>query len=56
MPGPEQPPRDSCSFLCSPELLDRIDTLARENNVNREEAIRQLVYIGLGEIDTDPRE
>lgn len=52
----ENPPQDSCSFLCSPELIDRIDTIAQQNNVNREEAVRQLVYIGLGEITTDPVE
>lgn len=52
MSGPDEPARDSCSFLCSTELIDRIDSLARENDVNREEAVRQLVYIGLGEVDS----
>lgn len=52
----ENPPQDSCSFLCSPELIDRIDDLARQNDVNREEAVRQLVYIGLGEVNNSPTE
>jgi|GEM_PF-2126389 len=50
------PSRVRCSFLCRQEVLDRIDRLARENNVDREEAVRQLVTIGLDEVNSETSE
>jgi len=53
MSSHDTPSQDSCSFRCSPELIDRIDAIAREHDVNRDEAVRQLVYIGLGQVDSN---
>lgn len=50
------PSRVRCTFLCRQEVVDRIDSLARENNVDREEAVRQLVCIGLEEVNSDSSE
>ncbi|MFB6104827.1 MAG: ribbon-helix-helix domain-containing protein [Halobacteriaceae archaeon] len=50
------PSRVRCSFHCRPELIDRIDRLARENNVDRSEAVRQLVTIGLDEVNSGTSE
>lgn len=50
------PSRVRCTFLCRPELVDRIDAIARENNVDREEAVRQLVSIGVEEVNSETSE
>lgn len=46
------PSRVRCTFLCRRDLRDRIDDLARKNDIDREEAIRQLVSIGLEEVNS----
>lgn len=47
------PSRVRCSFLCREDVVDQIDSIARENNIDREEALRQLVHIGLDDVNSD---
>lgn len=50
------PSRVRCSFLCREEVVDRIDAIARQHSVDREEAVRQLVEIGLEELNSETSE
>jgi metal-responsive CopG/Arc/MetJ family transcriptional regulator len=41
------------SFVCEEDLLERIDVLAREYDLSRQEALRQAVEVGLETIEDD---
>lgn len=54
MSGPVNPNpnvgRVRLDFVCDPALAEEVDELARENDVAQEEALRQLIEIGLEEV------
>lgn len=46
-------PRARLSFPCDRRLAERVEELARRNGVPPEEALRQLVELGLEEVSSD---
>lgn len=43
------------SVVCSDDLAERVDALAREYGLPKQEVVRQLLEKGLEEIETDRR-
>jgi len=41
------------SFVCDEDLLARVDALAREYDLTRQEALKQAVEVGLETIESD---
>lgn len=41
------------SVLCDDSLARRVDSLAREYDLSTEEAVRQLITVGLNNIEDD---
>jgi predicted transcriptional regulator len=41
------------SFVCDEDLLARVDALAREYDMSRQEVLRQAVEVGLETIESD---
>jgi metal-responsive CopG/Arc/MetJ family transcriptional regulator len=41
------------SFVCEDDLLQRVDVLAREYGLSRQEVLRQAVETGLESIESD---
>jgi predicted DNA-binding protein len=39
------------SFVCGEAVADRIDALAREYGLHRQEVLRQVIEVGLEEIE-----
>lgn len=43
----------SYSVVCEEDLAERIDSLAREYELTRQEVLRQLITVGLEELEGD---
>jgi predicted transcriptional regulator len=41
------------SFVCEDDVLERVDVLAREYDLSRQEVLRQAVEVGIDEIESD---